>query len=87
MGRLFEGAGMFEKALNSIAHTVMCGPSSLTPAERELIATVVSAGNECLFCTNAHAAATRHLLGDRAPLVDAILKNSETVGIDERIRR
>src|SRR5678816_3588593 len=40
------------------------GPSTLTEAERELIATVVSSGNECNFCSAAHTAAVVALSGD-----------------------
>lgn len=50
--------------LNGLAHELLRGVSSLSPAQRELIATYVSAGNECYFCTNSHAAAAAHLFGD-----------------------
>jgi uncharacterized peroxidase-related enzyme len=36
----------------------------LTEGERELIATVVSNGNQCKFCTAAHTAAADILLGE-----------------------
>src|SRR5271168_5222216 len=55
-----------EKHLNGLAEALLRGPSSLTPAEREVIATYVSARNDCYFCTNAHAATARHLLGPEA---------------------
>jgi uncharacterized peroxidase-related enzyme len=42
------------------------GPSSLTDGERELLATIVSYGNECRFCTAAHTAAADLLLGECA---------------------
>ena len=73
-----------EKHLNSFCQALMRGPSSLTEADRELIATYVSAGNECYFCTNSHAAATRHLLGDQSGLVSNVLANPATAGISER---
>ena len=38
-----------EKHLNGLAQAAMRGPSSLTEAERELIAAYVSAGNDCVF--------------------------------------
>jgi hypothetical protein len=37
------------KPLNDLANVLMCGPSSLTKGERELIAAFVSARNECRF--------------------------------------
>ena len=38
-----------EKHLNGLAQTAMRGPSSLTEADRELIAAYVSARNDCVF--------------------------------------
>jgi alkylhydroperoxidase family enzyme len=40
--------------LRGLAEALMRGPSSLTLAERELIATYVSAQNNCHFCTKSH---------------------------------
>ncbi|MBX9623265.1 MAG: peroxidase-related enzyme [Gemmataceae bacterium] len=62
-----------EKHLNGLAEALLRGPSSLTPAERELIATHVSNRNRCHFCTSSHAAAARHLYGPDARVVDDVL--------------
>jgi uncharacterized peroxidase-related enzyme len=59
--------------LNGLAEILLRGPSSLTPGEREVIAAFVSAANDCFFCTNAHAATARHLLGPEAGVVDKVL--------------
>jgi uncharacterized peroxidase-related enzyme len=76
-----------EKPLDDLCNAVMCGESSsLSKAERELIATYVSSGNECYFCTNAHAAATRILMGEKAPLVDAVLCDLDSAAIDDKMR-
>ena len=72
--------------LSGLAQSVLRGPSSLTEAEREMIATYVSAGNECRFCTNAHAAAARHLLGDECSQVDEILEDSNSASINAKLR-
>lgn len=74
------------KHLSGLAQAVLRGPSSLTEAERELIATFVSSGNECEFCANSHAAAARSLLGNECKLVDDILENGATAGISDRLR-
>jgi uncharacterized peroxidase-related enzyme len=50
--------------IRELTQTLLRGPSTLTEAERELIATVVSSGNQCRFCTAAHTAATDMLLGE-----------------------
>jgi uncharacterized peroxidase-related enzyme len=75
-----------EKHLNGLAQEVMRGPSSLTDAERELIATYVSSGNECYFCTNSHAATARHLLKQQANLVDDVLKDVASAAVGEKLQ-
>ena len=75
-----------ERPLDDFANALMCGPSSLTRAERELIATHVSHGNECYFCTNSHAAAARCLWGEQANVVDQVLADSSSAPIDEKLR-
>ena len=43
---------------------VMRGPSGVTPAQREMIATVTSLASNCRFWTVAHAGALRSVGGD-----------------------
>ena len=50
--------------IRELTQVLLRGPGTLTEAERELIATVVSSGNECRFCTAAHTAAADVLLGE-----------------------
>lgn len=50
--------------IRALTQELMRGPSTLTEAERELIATVVSYRNHCNFCCNAHTAAADVLLGE-----------------------
>ncbi len=71
--------------LNGLAEALLRGPSSLTPSEREMIAARVSSGNECFFCTNAHAAAARALLGDEAPKMDAVLADAASAPVGEKM--
>lgn len=71
-----------EVHLNGLAHALLRGPSSLTPAERETIATYVSAGNECYFCTQSHAAAARYLLGDAKDTLDNVVRDMERTPVD-----
>lgn len=53
------------KPIRELTQFLLRGPSTLSRTERELIATVVSSGNECSFCTAAHAAAVNLLSGDQ----------------------
>lgn len=50
--------------IRQLTQILLRGESTLTEGERELIATVVSQGNECKFCTAAHSAAANILLND-----------------------
>src|SRR3954467_11810846 len=50
--------------IRELTQILLRGQSTLTEGERELIATVVSSGNNCTFCTTAHTAAADLLIGD-----------------------
>jgi len=50
--------------IRELTQVLLRGPSSLTEAERELIAVVVSNRNQCRFCMTAHTAAADALLGE-----------------------
>lgn len=50
--------------IRELTQILLRGESTLTEGERELIATVVSNGNQCKFCTAAHTAAANVLLGE-----------------------
>lgn len=50
--------------IRELTQILLRGASALTEGERELIATVVSSGNQCKFCTAAHTAAADVLLGE-----------------------
>ena len=66
----------FAGRLSGLAEALLRGPSSLSSAERELIATYVSSRNECHFCTQSHAAAARVHYGDERSVVDQVLANA-----------
>lgn len=48
--------------------TIMFGKSGLSRAEREAIAVVVSANNDCAYCVNHHAEALRRYIKDEDTL-------------------
>jgi uncharacterized peroxidase-related enzyme len=72
--------------LSGLAEALLRGPSSLTPAERELIASYVSSGNECYFCTQSHAAAARAHFGDQCRLVDQVLADVHTAPVSPKMK-
>ena len=51
--------------LNQLAEILLRGPSTLTPGEREIIASSVSWWNDCHFCHTTHGAAAAASHGDR----------------------
>ena len=51
--------------MSELVDVLLRGPSTLTPGERELIATYVSAQNDCYYCQTIHGAvAAAHLDGN-----------------------
>jgi len=50
--------------IRDLTQVLLRGPSTLTEAERELIAAAVSNRNACRFCTTAHTAIADVLLGE-----------------------
>ncbi|TXT22413.1 MAG: peroxidase-like protein [Planctomycetota bacterium] len=74
-----------EHHLIEFGQALMRGPSSLTVTERELIATYVSAANQCPSCAKSHEAAARQLLRDEWELVSEILEDVQTARISERL--
>ena len=71
--------------IRDLTQFLLRGPSTLTEAERELIATVVSFGNECTFCTTAHTAAADLLAGE-SETSDSVKANIETSPVSDKMK-
>ena len=71
--------------IRNLTQFLLRGPSTLTEAERELIATVVSYGNECTFCTTAHTAAADLLAGE-TQTAEKVKQNIETAPVSEKMK-
>lgn len=74
------------RPLYELAQILLRGPSSLSEAERELIAAWVSHRNCCDFCARSHAAAARCLYGNDGGIVDAVLVDMQNAGISELLK-
>jgi len=74
------------KPLNELAEVLLRGPSTLTPAERELIATYVSAQNDCFFCQNIHGAMAAYYLGGNEKLVTDVKRNYPDAPISSKLK-
>lgn len=71
--------------IRNLTQVLMKGPSTLTEGEREMIASVVSHGNECKFCTAAHATLAGYLTG-KPEEVDAVLCDIESSPVSEKMK-
>jgi uncharacterized peroxidase-related enzyme len=71
--------------IRDLTQFLLRGPSSLTEAERELIATVVSYGNECTFCTTAHTAAADLLAGE-TQTTEQVKKDINTAPVSDKMK-
>jgi uncharacterized peroxidase-related enzyme len=71
--------------IRELTQILLRGPSTLTAGERELIATVVSSGNQCKFCTAAHTAAANVLLGE-SETSEKVKENIITSPVSEKMK-
>lgn len=74
------------KPLNDLVETLLSSNDGLTSGERELIATYVSAQNDCYYCQTIHGAvAAAHFAGDEN-LVLKVKQDFEHAGISEKLK-
>jgi uncharacterized peroxidase-related enzyme len=74
------------KPLNELADILLRGPSTLSPGERELIATYVSARNDCFFCQTIHGAVAAHHLGGNEQLVLDVKQDTAAAPISDKLK-
>jgi uncharacterized peroxidase-related enzyme len=72
--------------LNELVDVLLRGPHTLTPGERELIATFVSSRNECQYCQTIHGAIAAHHLGGDEHLVASVKTNFQHAAISEKLK-
>jgi uncharacterized peroxidase-related enzyme len=74
------------KPLNELVEVLLRGPSTLTPGERELIATYVSSQNECFFCQSIHGAVAAYHLGGNEKLVLDVKQNYQGAEVSSKLK-
>jgi uncharacterized peroxidase-related enzyme len=77
------------KPLSDLVQVLLTGPHTLTPAEREMIATYVSSQNDCFYCQSCHGStAAQHLGGGDADyeLISQIKQNYEATLISAKMK-
>jgi uncharacterized peroxidase-related enzyme len=72
--------------LREFVEVLLRGPNSLAPAEREMIATYVSAQNDCYYCQHSHGAAAAEYLGGNYELVDQLKRDYATAPISDKLK-
>lgn len=73
------------KPMRELAHILLHEPSTLTPGERELIATYVSSRNCTHFCAASHGAAASAHLGDSS-VVEAVKTDFRSAEIRPKLK-
>ena len=73
------------KPLNELAEILLRGPSTLSPGERELIATYVSTRNDCFFCQTVHGAVAAYHLNNEQLVLD-VKASPGTAAISDKLK-
>ena len=77
------------KPLCDLVQVLLTGPHTLTPAEREMIATYVSSQNDCFYCQSCHGStAAQHLGGCDADydLIARMKQDYEATAISSKMK-
>ncbi len=74
------------KPLNELVEVLLHAPNSLTPGERELIATYVSYLNDCYFCQTVHGAIAAAHLNDDEELVRRVKADFQHADISLKLK-
>jgi len=72
--------------LNQLCDVLLCGPSTLSRGDRELIAAYVSALNQCTFCFSTHAAFAALRLPAGMHLVEHVCADPDSAPVTEKLR-
>jgi len=72
--------------LCELAEVLLHAPGTLTPAERELIATYVSSRNDCYYCQTAHGAIAAVHLGGDEQLVRDVKRDFEHANVSAKLK-
>ncbi len=74
------------KPLNELVEILLHGPNSLTPGERELIATYVSSENDCYYCQTIHGAIAAASLNEDEALVKKVKHDFQNAEISPKLK-
>ena len=74
------------RPLTELGEILLRGHNTLSRGERELIATYVSSGNDCSFCTASHGEMAAHQLDEGRGLVDSVCTDIDKAEVSPKMR-
>jgi uncharacterized peroxidase-related enzyme len=74
------------RPLNELAEILLRQANTLSPGERELIATYVSSRNDCFFCQTIHGAVAAYHLGGNEQLVLEVKQDTESAPVSDKLK-
>jgi|HubBroStandDraft_1064217.scaffolds.fasta_scaffold01581_7 uncharacterized peroxidase-related enzyme len=74
------------KPMRDLVEVLLRGPNTLTPAEREMIATYISSENDCYYCQHSHGAAAAEHLGGNYELIDQIKRDYISAPVSAKLK-
>lgn len=74
------------KPMRELAEALLHAPNTLTPGEREIIATYVSFQNDCYYCQSCHGSTAAHHLGGDFKLIDDVKRDFHGAAISEKLK-
>src|SRR5580698_3214117 len=86
---LFMYSPATARPLNDLVQTLLHDPatSTLTPGERELIATYTSSLNQCKYCASTHGAIAKYQLDGNEKVVLDVMHNDLSVAeVSEKLK-
>jgi uncharacterized peroxidase-related enzyme len=72
--------------LNELAEVLLRAENSLSRGERELIATFVSALNDCFYCQHAHGGIAQHYLQCEPEFIDQVKRDYTASPISDKLK-
>ena len=73
------------RPLNDLVDVLLRGPHTLSPGERELIATFTSSQNDCRYCQTIHGAIAAHHLQDEE-VVAQVKRDVEHANVSDKLK-
>jgi uncharacterized peroxidase-related enzyme len=74
------------KPMRELAEVLLRSPNTLSPGEREAIATYVSSQNDCYYCQTIHGYAAAQYLDNNCALVDQIKRNYQEAPVSGKLK-